>query len=112
VRDLAAELGVSPVTVSQAYRTLQAKGLIETLPGSGTFVREALAPHAAAPTHTRVDALFALAVQTGLREGLDHADLLDRFHYVLAQERPGATPVRGVLVGIFPAVTQAYAADL
>lgn len=112
VRDLAAELGVSPVTVSQAYATLRAKGLIETLPGSGTFVREALAPQSAPPTHARVDALMAVAVQTGLREGLDSADLLERFHRVLTQERRDTTPLHGALVGIFPGVTQAYAADL
>ncbi|KAM9861591.1 PLP-dependent aminotransferase family protein [Leucobacter sp. BZR 635] len=38
-RALVAEYEASPVTVQKALRTLSARGLIETRPGSGTFVR-------------------------------------------------------------------------
>lgn len=38
-RDLVAEHGASPVTVQKALRTLATQGLIETRPGTGTFVR-------------------------------------------------------------------------
>lgn len=38
-RELVAQYGASPVTVQTALRTLSAQGLIETRPGSGTFVR-------------------------------------------------------------------------
>lgn len=39
VRDLAAELGVSPATVSHAWQTLSAAGLITSRGRSGSFVR-------------------------------------------------------------------------
>src|SRR3954469_10755093 len=38
VRDLAEEIGVAPMTVSQAYRDLKRVGLIETEAGSAPFV--------------------------------------------------------------------------
>ncbi|MEZ5191060.1 MAG: aminotransferase class I/II-fold pyridoxal phosphate-dependent enzyme [Schumannella sp.] len=41
VRDLAAELGVSPATVSHAWQTLAAAGLIVSRGRSGSFVRSA-----------------------------------------------------------------------
>ncbi|MEI2422099.1 GntR family transcriptional regulator, partial [Arthrospira platensis SPKY2] len=37
VRELAADLGVSPVTVSAVYRRLRSAGLIDGAPGRGTF---------------------------------------------------------------------------
>jgi DNA-binding transcriptional regulator YhcF (GntR family) len=40
VRDLADELGVAPMTVSQVYRELKDGGLIEARAGLGTFVTE------------------------------------------------------------------------
>jgi len=44
VRGLAAELGVSPATVSQAWKALAAAGLIESHGRNGTFVRETVVP--------------------------------------------------------------------
>ncbi len=40
VRELAATLTVNPNTVARAYRELESSGLLDTLQGSGTFVRE------------------------------------------------------------------------
>lgn len=39
VRQLASQLGVNPATVVQAYRELEAAGLVEPRQGAGTFVR-------------------------------------------------------------------------
>jgi DNA-binding transcriptional MocR family regulator len=44
VRGLAAELGVSPTTVSEAWRTLAAVGVIDPQGRRGTFVRQAPGP--------------------------------------------------------------------
>lgn len=44
VRELAADLGVSPATVSQAWRALAAAGLIESHGRNGSFVRESVTP--------------------------------------------------------------------
>lgn len=41
VRDVAAELGVSPATVSAAWQALRRAGLVESRGRSGTFVRDA-----------------------------------------------------------------------
>ena len=38
VRELAAELSINPNTIQRAYRELEAKGIIQTLPGKGCFV--------------------------------------------------------------------------
>lgn len=40
VRALAAELRVNPATVVQAYRELEAEGLVATRHGAGTFVQD------------------------------------------------------------------------
>jgi DNA-binding transcriptional regulator YhcF (GntR family) len=112
VRSLAAELGTSPVTVSQAYRTLQDRGLIETTPGRGTFVREVLLRTGSVNNHSRVTELLGSAIRAGLREGLDRSELLDRFQRLLGQEQGSHTPLSGTFVGIYPEVTEAYVADL
>jgi GntR family transcriptional regulator len=41
VRQLAADLGVNPNTVKQAYHELEREGAVETRRGQGTFVSEA-----------------------------------------------------------------------
>jgi GntR family transcriptional regulator len=38
VRHLASQLRINPATVVQAYRTLEAEGLVATRQGAGTFV--------------------------------------------------------------------------
>src|SRR5438105_6419473 len=38
VREMAERIGVAPMTVSQVYADLKTAGLIETRPGSGSFV--------------------------------------------------------------------------
>ncbi len=40
VRHLAAELRINPATVSQAYRELEAEGLVEMRQGAGSFVAD------------------------------------------------------------------------
>ena len=38
VRELAQKLSINPNTIQRAYRELEAKGIIQTLPGKGCFV--------------------------------------------------------------------------
>jgi DNA-binding transcriptional regulator YhcF (GntR family) len=110
VRELAAELGVSPVTVSTVYRKLQDAGLIDGAPGRGTFVRrEGLREpgQVADPT----DAALRRALQRADRAGVRRADLIGRLQRMVAQGSP-VVPLRGAFVGVFPHVTRAYVADL
>ncbi len=111
VRDLALELRVSPVTVSQVYKSLQAKGLIATVQGTGTFVRSLAAEEAVRPGRSRTDELLRQALVTAEREGLGRAETLERFQHLVAQSRHGY-PLRAVFVGVYAHVTRAYAADL
>ena len=67
VRELAKELGVSPTTVSEAWRTLTAVGAIEPQGRNGTFVRQVPAP-GAGQRYRRVTegpGHFALDLSTG-----------------------------------------------
>jgi len=49
VRELAATLTVNPNTVARAYRELESAGLLDTLQGSGTFVRGDITTDVAEP---------------------------------------------------------------
>jgi GntR family transcriptional regulator len=40
VRSLAQELGINPNTVQKAYRMLEQRGVIESVPGKGSFISE------------------------------------------------------------------------
>jgi len=40
VRELAMQLSINPNTIQRAYRELEAKGIIQTIPGKGCFVCE------------------------------------------------------------------------
>lgn len=50
VRNLAVDLGLNVNTVARAYRDLERAGIIDTMPGMGTFVAEAAPPVEAWPT--------------------------------------------------------------
>ncbi|MBW6457226.1 MAG: GntR family transcriptional regulator [Trueperaceae bacterium] len=110
VRELAAELGVSPVTVSTVYRTLQAAGLIDSAPGRGTFVRS---EGVREPTEVAdpTDAALRRALQRADRAGVGRAELIERLQRLVAQASP-AVPLRAAFVGVYPHVTRAYVADL
>ena len=38
VRELAGQLSINPNTIQRAYRELEAKGVIQTIPGKGCFI--------------------------------------------------------------------------
>jgi len=111
VRDLAVRLAVSPVTVSLVYKSLQAKGLIETVKGTGTFVRSVGHERVHRPATSRVDELLRQALVIAEREGVSRADSLERFQHLVAQGRT-AVPLQVVFVGVYAHVTRAYVADL
>src|SRR5690625_3085710 len=109
VRELAAELGVSPVTVSAAYRVLQDKKLLVSRVGLGTFwsprarVRRA---DTAAEVNRQLDRLLRVARS----EQVDTATLINMIHVRRANER--SVSVRLLFVGLFEEATAFYAGRL
>lgn len=87
VRDLAAELGVSPATVSHAWQTLAAAGLITSRGRSGSFVRSA--PREWLPRRYQGMAGAADA-QLDLSRGTPDPELLPPLDAALARVAAGA----------------------
>jgi DNA-binding transcriptional regulator YhcF (GntR family) len=110
VRELAERIGVSPMTVSQVYSDLKAAGLIETRPGSGSFVtgggraRLAARPEAA-ELHKRIDALIDAAMSAGIRP----AELVSLVSARAFYRDSVGVRTRVIMVGLFPEATASYA---
>ncbi len=108
VRELARQLRLAPVTVSQVYRELRDQGLLESQQGRGTFVPERLPPQQAPETMVAlgraVDAFFASAEALGFSRSAAAEAATMRAQRPAASERV----VRVLFVGIFPDATVAY----
>ncbi len=65
VRELAATLAINPNTIQRAYRELEERGWISSVPGKGSFVRENKAADPA-PLLQQFDALTKQLLDTGL----------------------------------------------
>jgi GntR family transcriptional regulator len=110
VRTLAAELAMSPVTVSAVFRTLRQRGVIETIPGRGTFVRSDV-PRGTAYPDDPLDADLRKVLLRAERAGVGRGELIARLQRLVARAQE-APAVRATFVGVYPAVTRAYVADL
>lgn len=112
VRELAAQLGIAMVTVSQVYKELQGAGLLESQPGRGTFVADGGLGTAQHQERTlelqrQIDALIGLAE----RLGVSKAELAAMVSARLGRYR-ASVPLNLSFVGIFPEATRAYVAHL
>lgn len=112
VRSLAGQLGVSPVTVSQVYRELQAGGVLIARPGRGTFVADALGMVAGGDRERHLEALMDRAAAEGRRLGLDRTALTRRFEEHLERGGNHARSLTLLIVGVFAAATRGYAEAL
>src|SRR4030095_15107847 len=111
VRDMAAQLGIAPMTVSNVYAELQETGLIEAHRGKGTFVSRAAAGFARpqlAVLQRRVDDLISGA----LAEGIGAAELARLFNARLHRSETTGRPLRMVFVGVFAEATRAYVVEI
>lgn len=108
MRDLAVELGISPVTVAGVYRSLGRKGLIVSRVGDGTYVSGGLS---LTPRHAAREEALERAVDQLLRvaqhHDLDVAELIHRIQLRYAWHDRRAA--RLLFVGIFPEATRGYA---
>ncbi len=68
-RELANLLGISRNTVSQAFRELEAEGILTVVQGKGTFLAEADAVSLSASRIHRLEEIIDLALGNALREG-------------------------------------------
>lgn len=110
VRELAAQIGVAPMTISQVYRELKKQELVSTRPGSGTQVAENLygrfpARSEVLALHRRIDALIDSASAIGIRAG----DLASMINARLVFRSSLGRHVSIVMVGLFPEATASYA---
>ena len=105
VRDLSRTLGVAPATVSQVYKELLQEGLLETIPGKGTYVTESPMTPARDFTalHRVADELLERAYALGYE-----ANELAQLVQVKARSYRPAEPLELVFIGIFPEATRAY----
>jgi DNA-binding transcriptional regulator YhcF (GntR family) len=112
VRQLAAELGVAPMTVSQVYKQLRDAGLVEMRRGLGAF--SARDPHqrlgdeaALASLRGEIDAILDSAERLGISPSALATMITAQAQ--LAKPRTGLTIV---FVGIFEAPTRDYIAEI
>ena len=109
VRELAALLGLAPMTVSQVYKQLKASGLLEGRAGAGTCVaaiNPGERPNRLRAVREGVDRLIAEA--RGM--GVPPLELQRLFNTrLLAAAGSSRGSLRLTLVGLFPAATRDYA---
>ena len=85
-REVSRETGVNPNTVLKAYGELELAGLVESRQGSGTYVREHLAPLPDSVEQLRPD--LAAWVARARAAGLDVPDMQALVAEVAAQAQP------------------------
>lgn len=111
VRDLATRLGVNAGTVAQAYRELQAAGLLEGRQGHGTYVRSWREGGEAAAggdrkRFERLDTVLARAIEMGRAMGFETAAMRQRMHHLLGQR---SIKQEVVLIGPSALMAEKYA---
>lgn len=110
VRELAEQAGVAPMTVSNVYAELKARGMIEGRVGSGTFVADsslatAARRQAAGDLRHKIDALIDHALDLGIGPADVMAMVSARVVY---REGSGARK-RIAMIGLFADATASYA---
>jgi len=111
VRELSQALALSPVTVSNVYRDLKAKGMLDSRVGSGTFVSAGtgLDPGTAAAQVELQRAVDGL-LQVGRTHGVSPAAIVERLQATLAAASNRV--IRALFVGVFLEATRFYAASI
>ena len=83
IRALANSLRVSAITTKRAYADLETAGLIETVPGKGTYVSGGNAELIREEQMREVEGLMARAVERGRAIGLTDAELTEMLDLML-----------------------------
>jgi GntR family transcriptional regulator len=72
VRELAAQLKVTPVTISKAYSAMEAEGLLERRRGIGLFIAKIHSDKKEQTKEEIIEALLSKAVTTAIQFGLPY----------------------------------------
>ncbi len=87
IRQLAAELAVSVITVKRAYLELEREGLITTRQGRGTFVNPQLPQDIREKLLETVREKLKEGIREGLKAGLDREEIREIFNQILEEEK-------------------------
>ena len=83
VRNMAAELRISSLTVKKAYDFLEEEGLVTTIHGKGTFVNAADGQMAAEARRKAIEDDLSLVVSKAFSAGLNKEELKEIFEIIL-----------------------------
>ena len=83
VRNMAAELRISSLTVKKAYDFLEKEGLVTTIHGKGTFVNAADGQMAAEARRKVIEDDLSLVVSKAFSAGLNKEELKEIFEIIL-----------------------------
>lgn len=87
VREMAAALGVNPMTISKAYARLEADGVVERVRGRGMMIRQPSAQGTKAQRLEELRPAIQAAVVRGRQLGLTDSQIVDLVRQIL-QENP------------------------
>lgn len=113
VRDLAAQLGVAPVTVSQVYAELKREGLLDARTGAGTFVADSARAQSGSHTdvaglHRKIDDL----IDSATRHGVTSSELSLLFNARLDRQAGAGRLASIIVVAPFDEATRSYAEEI
>ncbi len=83
VRNMAAELRISSLTVKKAYDFLEEEGLVTTVHGKGTFVNAADSQMAAEARRKAIEDDLSLVISKAFTAGLSEEELKEIFEIIL-----------------------------
>lgn len=119
IRDLARQIDVAPMTVSQAYQELKRLGLLEMRPGLGTFVATfdrtdgENSPRQASPNRSlHLRRILQRAVSEAAHHGFTEDEISQAFLSVLTDSQGVEMDHSFVLVGMWKNALHVYADDI
>ncbi len=111
VREMAATLGIAPMTVAAVYRDLAATQLIVTRAGAGTFVAtQGAVDNAARFDGTRLDAALDRLLSEAEAQGVGREALIAQL--TARAGLPRGRALRLLFVGVFAPATRDYAGSV
>ena len=112
VRELAQALRISPATVSEVYKELRDKGLLQSHQGRGTYVSGSLPAtvesESAVAIRRAIDALFG----TAERLGYTRTAVAEAVALRAGQSTRSQSELHVLFVGVYAVASEAYAASI